>query len=240
MWMWCILSVWFELSHNYSGNLSTRDKFSLGTSLQGTSWGQEAVLFSEVTNVLSLWEAVLFSEVTNVLSLWEVAVFRGCPLLRGNKCTITMGSGEAVLFSEVTNVLSLWEVAVFRGCPLLRGNKIMYYHYGKWGGCPLLRGNKCTITMGSGGLCSEAVLFSEVTTAMGSGGPLFRGCPLLRGNKCTITMGSGGLCSEAVLFSGGPLSVLQSNLIPPLIATRFTAYDFMANWTRNSLWLIST
>ena len=35
---------------------------------------------------------------------------RGCPLLRGNKCTITMGSGtEVVLFSEVTNVLSLWE-----------------------------------------------------------------------------------------------------------------------------------
>ena len=50
-------------------------------------------------------EVVLFSEVTNVLSL-----DRGCPL-RGNKCTITMGSGtEVVLFSEVTNVLSLWEV----------------------------------------------------------------------------------------------------------------------------------
>ena len=68
----------------------------------------EIVLFSEVTNVLSLWEVectcerlsssqryyhwevgtgvevVLFSEVTNVLSLWEV--------------------GEVVLFSEVTNV----------------------------------------------------------------------------------------------------------------------------------------
>ena len=43
-------------------------------------------------------------------------LFRGCPLLRGDKCTITMGRGlqlvlcsEVVLFSEVTNVLSLWE-----------------------------------------------------------------------------------------------------------------------------------
>ena len=58
-------------------------------------------------------------------------LWRGCPLLRGNKCTITMGSGtlwsEVVLFSEVTNVLSLWEVEIsgqlvplFRGCPLFR------------------------------------------------------------------------------------------------------------------------
>ena len=69
---------------------------------------RQAVLFSEVTNVLSLWEveglcseAVLFSEVTNVLSLWEVGL-----------CS------EAVLFSEVTNVLSLWEVD--KGCPLFR------------------------------------------------------------------------------------------------------------------------
>ena len=39
---------------------------------------------------------------------------RGCPLLRGNKCTITMGSGtEVVLFSEVTNVLSLWEMEIW-------------------------------------------------------------------------------------------------------------------------------
>ena len=38
----------------------------------------------------------------------------------------------------------------------------MYYHYGKcMRGCPLLRGNKCTITMGSGILCLEVVLFSE-------------------------------------------------------------------------------
>ena len=48
-------------------------------------------------------EVVLFSEVTNILSLWEVD--RGCPLFRGNKCTIAMGSGflclEVVLFSEV-------------------------------------------------------------------------------------------------------------------------------------------
>ena len=37
--------------------------------------------------------------------------FRGCPLLGGDKCTVTMGSGsEAVLFLEVTNALSLWEV----------------------------------------------------------------------------------------------------------------------------------
>ena len=43
---------------------------------------REVVLFSEVANVLSLWEVVLFSEVANVLSLWEVE--RGCPLLRGS------------------------------------------------------------------------------------------------------------------------------------------------------------
>ena len=46
---------------------------------------EEVVLFSEVTNVLSLWEVeevVLFSEVANVLSLWEV-VFQ-LPLFRGN------------------------------------------------------------------------------------------------------------------------------------------------------------
>ena len=74
--------------------------------------GSEVVLFSEATNVLSLWEVgvlcsevVLFSEATkfNVLSLWEVGVLC-CPLLRGNKCIITMGSGspcsEVVLFSE--------------------------------------------------------------------------------------------------------------------------------------------
>ena len=45
---------------------------------------KQVVLFSEVANVLSLWEVeevVLFSEVTNVLSLWEVE--------------------EVVLFSEV-------------------------------------------------------------------------------------------------------------------------------------------
>ena len=50
---------------------------------------------------------------------------RGCPLLGGDKCTITMGSGsEVVLFLEVKNALSLWEVdnylslVLFRGCPL--------------------------------------------------------------------------------------------------------------------------
>ena len=48
-------------------------------------------------------EVVLLSEVTNALSLWEVLgggggggvscpLFRGCPLLGGNKYTITMGS----------------------------------------------------------------------------------------------------------------------------------------------------
>ena len=45
--------------------------------------------------------------------------FRGCPLLGGEKCTVTMGSGsEVVLFLEVTN--ALWEVEcnLFRGCPL--------------------------------------------------------------------------------------------------------------------------
>ena len=74
---------------------------------------------------------------------------RGCPLLRGNKCTITMGSGN---FGD-------------RGCPLLRGNKrTITMGSGNFGdrGCPLLRGNKCTITMGSGilGMCYP-VLFSE-------------------------------------------------------------------------------
>ena len=43
-------------------------------------------------------EVVLFSEVTNVLSLWEVE--RGCPLLGGDKCTITMGSGERLSSSQ--------------------------------------------------------------------------------------------------------------------------------------------
>ena len=71
---------------------------------------REVVLFSEVTNVLSLWElvlcseVVLFSEVTNGLSLWEVEstcpLFRGCPLLRGDKCTITMGSGINLSFAQ--------------------------------------------------------------------------------------------------------------------------------------------
>ena len=39
----------------------------------------------------SVWrEVVLFSEVTNVLSLWGMGCnLRGCPLLRGDKCTIT-------------------------------------------------------------------------------------------------------------------------------------------------------
>ena len=54
-------------------------------------------------------------------------------------------------------------------------------------GCPLHGGNKCTITMVlSHGLCSEVVLFTEVTnygtiTNVLSLWPLFRGCPLLRG-----------------------------------------------------------
>ena len=43
-------------------------------------------------------EVVLFSEVTNVLSLWEVG--GGCPLLRGDKCTITMGSGRRFSSSQ--------------------------------------------------------------------------------------------------------------------------------------------
>ena len=47
---------------------------------------------------------------------WD-PMFRGCPLLGGDKCTITMGSGipcsEVVLFLEVTNVLSLWEVGSY-------------------------------------------------------------------------------------------------------------------------------
>ena len=46
----------------------------------------------------------------------------------------------------------------------------MYYHYGKWDpvfkGWPLLGGNKYTITMGSGILCSEVGLFSEVTNIL--------------------------------------------------------------------------
>ena len=37
---------------------------------------------------------------------YDMGSGRGCPLLGGDKCTITMGSGsEAVLFLEVTNVL---------------------------------------------------------------------------------------------------------------------------------------
>ena len=59
-----------------------------------------------------------------------------------------------------------------------------------------------------GVLCSEVVLFSEVTNVlvtMGSECPLFRGCPLLRDNKCTshCTMGS-----ECPLFRGCPLFTL--------------------------------
>ena len=74
-----------------------------GASLQGTGplfvpW-REVVLFSEVTNVLSLWgsgvlcsEVVLFSEVINVLLYRYITMgsgishicplFRGCPLFR--------------------------------------------------------------------------------------------------------------------------------------------------------------
>ena len=73
---------------------------------------------------MEVGEVVLFSEVTNVHGSG-----RDCPLLRGNKCTITTWKWElcleVVLFSEVTNVLSL---------------------HGSGRGCPLLRGNKCTIT----------------------------------------------------------------------------------------------
>ena len=46
-------------------------------------------------------EVVLFSEVTNLLSLCmgsESSTCRGCPLLRGDKCTITMGSGDLTTF----------------------------------------------------------------------------------------------------------------------------------------------
>ena len=64
----------------------------------------------------SFVQVVLFSEATNVLSLWEVGVLcLGCPLLRGNKCISLWEVGvlcsEVVLFSEATNVLShgKWE-----------------------------------------------------------------------------------------------------------------------------------
>ena len=63
----------------------------------------------------------------------------------------------------------------------------MYYHYGKWDpvfrGCrrPLLGGNECTITMGSGILCSEVGLFLEVTTVL-SLSEVERGCPLFGGS----------------------------------------------------------
>ena len=93
--------------------------------------GAEVVLFSEVTNVLSLWEV---GQRLSSSQRWQMYYHygkwgRGCPLLRGDKCTITMGSGaEVVLFSEVTNVLSLWEV----GQRLSSSQRWqMYYHYGK-------------------------------------------------------------------------------------------------------------
>ena len=59
-----------------------------GASLQGTSWGQENVLITIGSG--------------NTL-------FRGCPLLRGNRCTNQYRQlvlcSEAVLYSEVTDAL---------------------------------------------------------------------------------------------------------------------------------------
>ena len=92
-----------------------------GASLQGTIFKLETSPLSPVggsPEVLSLHygkgdSLVLSSEVTNVLSRWErgfpCPFFRGRPLLRGNKCTITMRKGFPCPF--------------FRGCPLLIGNK---------------------------------------------------------------------------------------------------------------------
>ena len=176
-----------------------------GASLQGT---KSFVLCIEV---------VLFSEATNELSLWEVGVLcSGCPLLRGNKCIITMGSGSPLFRLSSSQRQQMYITMgsgspLFRSCPLLRGNKCiitwevgvklsssqrqqMYYHYGKWESfvqkLSSSQRQQNLMYYHYGKWESFVVLFSEVTNVLS-------------------LWEVGVLCSEVVLFSEDPGSTVQ-------------------------------